>query len=125
MVFTDQNRAELADKMLGWQKKAKNPSQIRAALPQGQYTGNIPFSPASAAFSLFGVGQADPLLCHGADVVIGVEVRLLNFASVDHKDHIIYGDAVRKNIHGPMKKRDQVRQNLKKYFKGRLSKSNP
>lgn len=93
-------------------EKGKQSSQIRAALPQGQYTGNIPFSPASAAFSLFGVGQADPLLRHGADVVVGVEVGLLNFASVDDKDHIIDGDAVRKSRCRQMKKRDQIRQNL-------------
>lgn len=112
-VFTDQKTGRA-----GWQnawetEKGKQSSQIRAALPQGQYADSIPFLPASAAFPLFGIGQADPLLCHGADVVVGVEVGLLNFASVDHKDHIIYGDAVRKNIRRLMKKRDHIRQNLK------------
>lgn len=113
MAFTDQKLGRAGWQNAGVTEKGKQSSQIRAALPQGQYTGNIPFSPASAAFSLLGVGQADPLLRHGADVVVGVEVGLLNFASVDHKDHIIYGDAVRKNRLRQMKKRDQIRQNLK------------
>lgn len=72
---------------------------IRAAHPQRQSTGKSPFlrAPASTTFPLFGVGEADPLLRHGADVVVGVKVGLLNFASVYHVNNIVYGDAVRKS----------------------------
>lgn len=82
-------------------------------------------APASASFPLFGVGQADPLLRHGADVVVGVEVGLLNFASIYHEDDVVYGDAARKSRGRQMRqteKRDRFRQNSKKDFKGGLSK---
>lgn len=125
MVFTDQKPGRVGWQNAGVTEKGKQSSWIRAALPRGLYTGNNPFSPASAAFSLFGVGQADPLLRHGADVVVGVEVGLLNFASVNHKDHIIYGDAVRKNRRRQMKKRDQIRHNLKNTSKEDCQKMNP
>ena len=51
--------------------------------------------PAGTSFSLFGVGQANPLCCHSADVVGGVEVGLLNLASIYHINNVIYGDAGR------------------------------
>lgn len=51
--------------------------------------------PASASFPLFGVGQANPLGRHGADVVVSVEIGLLNLSSIYHKNDIIYGDAER------------------------------
>lgn len=59
--------------------------------------GQYRHAPASTSFPLFGVGQANPLLCHSADVVIGVKVGLLNLASIYHINNIIYGDAVRNS----------------------------
>lgn len=52
-------------------------------------------TPASTSFPLFGIGQANPLSHHGADVIAGVKVGLLNFASIYHINNIIDGDAVR------------------------------
>lgn len=63
---------------------------------------DVPNEPACASFPLFGVGQADPLGCHRADVVVGVEVGLLNLASIDHINNIIYGDAGRKTSRSQM-----------------------
>lgn len=54
-------------------------------------------TPASTSFSLFSIGQANPLGCHGADVVVGIKVSLLYLASINHINNIIYGDAVRKS----------------------------
>lgn len=51
--------------------------------------------PASTSLPLFGIGQANPLSCHGADIVVTVKVGLLNLASVYHKNDIVYGDAER------------------------------
>lgn len=70
-------------------------------------------SPAGAALPLFGVGQAHPLLGHGADVVAGVEVGLLDLAAVDHVDNVVYGDAAtRKRVDdngGKMGRGDRAR----------------
>lgn len=54
-------------------------------------------TPASTSFPLFGIGQANPLCCHSADVVVGVKVGLLNLASIYHINDIVYGDAVRNS----------------------------
>lgn len=78
-------------------------------------------APASTSFPLFGVGQANPLLCHSADVVIGVKVGLLNLASIYHINNIIYGDAVRnsgerqmRETEGKKKKTKSLRKNTSK-----------
>lgn len=62
---------------------------------------------------MFGIGQADPLSCHRADVVVGVEVGLLNLASIDHIDDVIYGDAGRQKA-----RERQAGQNTQSHFKG-------
>lgn len=54
-------------------------------------------TPAGTSFPLFGVGQANPLRCHSADVVACVKVGLLNLASIYHINNVIYGDAVRES----------------------------
>jgi len=68
-------------------------------------------TPAGTSFPLFGVGQADPLCRHGADVVAGVKVGLLNLASIDHIDNVIYSDAVRKS--GERRRRGRDRKKTK------------
>lgn len=57
-------------------------------------------TPASTSFPLFGIGQANPLSCHGADVVAGVKVSLLYLPSIYHINYVIYGDAEREKEGG-------------------------
>lgn len=66
------------------------------------------YTPASTSFSLFSIGQTDPLGCHCANVVVGVKVGLFNFASIYHIDHIIYGDAVKGKHNHSMKKSQSI-----------------
>lgn len=55
-----------------------------------------PASPSSPTSPLLGVGLANPLSGHRADVVLCVKVCLLYFSSIYHKNYIIYGNAVWK-----------------------------
>lgn len=64
--------------------------------------------PASAPLPLFGVGQAHPLRRHGADVVVGVKVGLLDLASINHVNDVIYGDAVRKRRERREERENQI-----------------
>lgn len=69
-------------------------------------------TPAGTSFPLFGIGQANPLGCHGADVVAGVKVGLLYLPSIYHINNVIYGDAVKKS--GERKRGRERRTKLKK-----------
>ena len=61
--------------------------------------------PAGTSFPLLAIGQAHPLCCHSADVVVGVKVGLLNLARVYHVNDVIDGDAVREEEENGKKKR--------------------
>lgn len=67
-------------------------------------------TPAGTSFPLFGIGQANPLGCHSADVVVGVKVGLLNLPSIYHVYNIIYGDAVRKS--GERKRGSEIKKGI-------------
>lgn len=54
------------------------------------------FPPSCSTLPLLGIGFADPLSCHGADVVLGVKVSLLDLPPVYHEHHVIDCDAVAK-----------------------------
>lgn len=55
------------------------------------------FLPPCSTLPLLGIGLADPLCCHGADVVLGVKVSLLYLPPIYNKHHVIDCDAVEKN----------------------------
>lgn len=122
-VFGDKkDEAELTDRGLQRRRQTFLPDE-------GLHThrDNIPaisplsHTPASTSFPLLGVGQADPLLRHGADVVVGVEVGLFNFASVYHVNDIVDGDAAGKS-RGKADEEDGGWGWGGEHFKGGLSK---
>lgn len=55
------------------------------------------FLPPCSTLPLLGIGFADPLCCHGADVVLGVKVSLLYLPPIYNKHDVIDCDAVEKN----------------------------
>lgn len=53
-------------------------------------------SPSCSTLPLLGIGFADPLCCHGADVVLGVKVSLLYFPPIYNEHDVIDCNAVEK-----------------------------
>lgn len=71
------------------------PALLETQHPQTSLS-TLLFLPSCSTLPLLGIGFADPLCCHGADVVLGVKVSLLYFPPIYNKHDVIDCDAVEK-----------------------------